>query len=164
MIYGLHNLLRHRLRIPFSYHSKYYHLVVFILILLLTFYGLSNWKWLVGIYLFASLIYSGILNTPYLYLVNIIAIKINRKFFKQKVFVYFNGEKLKLRKNAERFDTAKGIIMNERMLIDNDYEDKIIPYEVEYCQNLSSFFADEVKDTDSIEKIKKKLILYRLIN
>ncbi len=117
----------------------------------------------------------GILDYPYLYLWNLMTIKLNKKFFKNNVFIY--GDKkvsFYKRKSWLSFDAPIGIKIDSTIYLDNRYEDnywgnrglfiEILEknYRLKYLENLGNFLEEDIKKEDKIEDIKRKMILMRL--
>lgn len=112
------------------------------------------------------IIYSGILNSPYCYLKNIIQLKITSKILKKERYItcldYINHGDFSLSWNN---DGAIGMVVGDLIYLDEEYDFFILwgmKDKIKYFPDFKEFVREEIKARDNQEIIKRKLILKNL--
>ena len=179
MIYGLYNFLRGKHRIFGFRPNTLQVMLAFSFIYWILVEPPFN---LVKIFYLAIpliIIYTGILNKPYLYIYNHSYLFIKKRFFKKSIFIFCkSGSKIQLRRKKQDFwgsRYADGIIIGNTIYIE-EFEDylfkpiryhKLIDilekhYQVKKYENFGKFISEEIKSRDNFDMIKKKLLVYNL--
>ncbi len=167
MIYGLSKLLRGSNRF-FGMSVNNIH----IFIIIMAFLGITKRIPLtIPTFVFViivGIIYTRILNKPYLYLWNLFNICLTKKFLYNRIYVFTIWEKIMFSKDRGRglyMDKVTGIILNNKLYIDEGQERhlKILGrnYDLHIIEDLN-FFLTHLNKKDTKETIKKKLILHNL--
>lgn len=113
-----------------------------------------------------TIIWTGILNSPYCYLKNIIQLKITSKILKKERYItcldYINHGDFSLSWNN---DGAIGMVVGDLIYLDEEYDFFILwgmKDKIKYFSNFKEFVREEIKARDNQEIIKRKLILKNL--
>lgn len=177
MIYGIHNFLNGKTNLPFGERVGFKNLyILFVVILWLGFTERISFGLGVIIALSFMLLSTNLLVVPYLYLWNITSIKINKKFFKKRVFIYRRGRKIKFSKNKGNklyFDSPIGIVLGDRVYLNDDsfiFPDNIPIEGINYIKKhyganyMKDFdgFIEEIDGKDDISTINRKAIIFVL--
>ena len=129
---------------------------------------------LIGLIIPIFIIYTGLFNKPYAYLINRYNLGIKRKIFKDKIYIKNEGGGL-LSLTRKR-DWSDGIIIDKSIYVDEEYEFNALGdsrfvlwgmkkrYSINYIKGLSEFLRKEIDDKDDLTTIKRKIMLNNLMN
>jgi hypothetical protein len=171
MIYGLYRFLRNRFY--FLDIRTTYFTIISMGVGFFTFTGRIPMYLGVGAVLGLMAVYSGVLNTPYLYVYHSLSIWINKRITGKRIFIFIDGEKLYFRNYKAgwlSFKEACGLRLEDSAYVDKDYKERDLValdvlekfYNVTYFSTEKGNLMDDIKSTDSMDMVKKKIILFNL--
>ena len=183
MILGLYELLNRRIHL-FGTRMRGFTLFIIVFITLLVLgsseifptYVSINRFWVTTL-ISTTIISTGVLNPPYVYLVNMLNLKIKAKIFKKSIFVYvLRYGKIMLRKKkyldtfyykkAEGMLVEGKIYLREPEQISYPHNDEPILWgmknKIVYVPDFIDFIETEIKNRDSPETIKRRILLKNL--
>lgn len=113
-----------------------------------------------------TIVYTGVLNSPYCYSKNIIQLKIASKILKKERYItcpdYRNHGDFSLSQNN---DGAIGMLVEDLVYLDDEYDFLILwgmKDKIKYFPDFKEFVREEIKAKDNQEIIKRKIILKNL--
>lgn len=171
MIYWLYKFLRSKFNF-FDLRTSYF-TIISLGIGWFTFMGRVSMYLGVGVIMGLVVVYSGILNNPYLYVWHSLYIGLNKQFTGKRLFIFIKGQKLYFRAYKSGwlgFEEACGLRLEDSAYVDKYQKEREVValdvlekfYNVSYFSTDKNNLMDDIKSTDSMDMIKKKIILFNL--